>query len=395
MRCARYVVGFWFGLTTVLSGQTAPRPAEPRMSVLLETDALAANDMLRGRLWLENPDTLSLSTATVQWAGPSFLEIGKPNGTRCDVVGSQISLAPVPAKSVTSLDLCVKSARVVVEGTFTVGFNLVYGKRDSVPTSYVLVEKPLRIGLFGSDTVAGVSLRLASFVVPGLLFFFVLQLGNVTRVATLDSLKLSTFSVVFSLLLTGIAAAALPPTQARGISILRFAGLCAVAVVIAAFVLGVIRWRQNTASRRKVGGSDDEIVALTKALSVKGPLRSPVTLTLADGQEFIGSASAGRPEGGTALLGWFEVSLPATLSTADRDDLKAMARNRDYAPLLRRLKELKVEPTLLNGIRERKAGVISDVDGAPSIRRYAAADVQATVAGAVVGVSENEPIKVV
>ncbi len=390
------------GLSGSLAGQAAPKaPAEPRMSVLLETDAIGANAVVPTHAWIENPDTIPLSSATtLRWVGPSFLHLGTMTGSACVWSTRPLEIPVVPARSAASLDLCISSDRVVVEGTFSIGFVLLYGRGEAAPTSYLLVEKTLRVGLLGSDTVAGVSLRLASFVVPGLLFFFLLQLRGVLAPSALDALRLATFSVVYSILLSGIAAWLYPPLQVRGTSVTRFIVLCA-AGAASALALSSIRQRaMAAATRRKVGLADSELTALGKALRSAKPRNGPFTLTLTSGRELIGATAAPRVEGGTALLGWFEIELPAGHSAhPELGSLKKLQAEGDYCRLLERAHGLGLTPVPVNGLLERVDGKLRNVSGSPQIERFAAADVQALVQGAIqdigqAGITQQGPIRV-
>jgi hypothetical protein len=344
---------------------------------------------------VENKDSRPLSPVQIQWSGPDFLEFGRLVNSRCVVDSSLIALPAVPARSFASVDLCLHAKSVVVEGNFTVGVILLYGRNATAPSSYVLVEKSVSVGLFGNDAVAGVSLRLASFIVPGLLFFFLLQLGKVGALANLDSLKLSTLSVLFSFLLALVAAKLMPLSEARGVSVLRFAGLCGAAVALGLIVLGVNRIVHYVASRRaeriaqaRVGPADDEATALAKAIAESKVLTQPIVLTLNDGRELIGSLSATTSDGGRALLGWFEVQ------SGGLKELTTLQQQKDYAGLLKLVTQKNIRLDQLNGIRERVAGNIGDVTGAPAIMRFPPAEIRSAVATTIAGIGETGPIEV-
>ena len=365
------------------------------MSVLLESAAIVPNESARVHVFIENQDSIALSPVQLRWSGPDFLEFGRFVDRTCAVESNPIVLPAVQARSFTSFDLCLRAKSVIVEGTFTVGVVLLYGRNAPAVSSYLLVEKTVSVGLFGNDAVAGVSLRLASFIVPGLLFFFLLQIGKVGPLANLDSLKLSTLSVLFSFLLALIAAKVKPLSEARGVSVVRFASLCGVAVVLGLIVLGITWIVRHLAAKRaeklalaRVGPADDEMVALQKAIAESKVLTQPVVVTLKDGRELIGSASAMTADGGRALLGWFEVQ------SGGRKELAEFQQRGDYAGLFELVMRQKIKLDPLNGIRERIKGNVSDVAGAPAILRLPPDQVSSTVHAPIPAIAETGPIQV-
>jgi hypothetical protein len=399
-----------------IQAQTVAKPPEPRMSALLESTALVPTESARIRVWVENTDSVPLTPAQLHWAGPNHLRLGLFVNDKCvtedslDVpIVSQskpITLSPLQPKSVTTTDLCIRATSVVLEGAFTIGIVLLYGRSTELPTSYMLVEKTIEVGLFGNDAVAGVSLRLASFIIPGLLFFFMLQIGKLSPFANLDSLKLSTLSVVFSFLLTLLAAKIKPLSEARAVSLVRFAALCGVAVAIGLFVQAV-KWivdsrQQRRAARAteiqtklekeaaaaKVGPIDDEVTALRKAIDENPRVVGPIEMTLVDERVLIGSVWGTTSDNGKALFGWFELDGTAA------PQLATLKKNGDYAELLREATRQGLRLTRLNGIRKRIGSKIEDVEAAPPILRFRSNEIRSTVQRTVSEISETGPIEV-
>jgi hypothetical protein len=68
----------------------------------------------------------------------------------------------------------------VEERDISLGFSITYtlAKDGQSISRYLVAEKKVKVGLFGTETVGGVSLRLAAYVVPGLLFLMILRAGS-------------------------------------------------------------------------------------------------------------------------------------------------------------------------------------------------------------------------
>jgi hypothetical protein len=68
---------------------------------------------------------------------------------------------------------------VVGDFNFLFTFEYEWPQQNSLQQSFVVVEKTLKVSLLGSDSVAGIPVGLAGFIVPGLIFWWIVARFNV------------------------------------------------------------------------------------------------------------------------------------------------------------------------------------------------------------------------
>lgn len=149
-----------------------PTPPAPALTISLQSSSLEIGDNSRVTIGLVNNSAYALYDLKLTMAAPEFVRLGA-NGA--DTVASYSSFLK------SGLPLKISDHGKV--GDFALLFTLTYhwkeGKQDH--QGQVSVEKPLKIGLFGTDRVVGVPLAFAQFIVPGLFFLFILRIFGVAR----------------------------------------------------------------------------------------------------------------------------------------------------------------------------------------------------------------------
>jgi len=170
------LVAFLFVVVLRGFGQASPTltPPQPALTVSLESGTVEIGDSVRVAIGLTNNSAYPLSGLRLTLDAPEFIQLQPPGDTLTTPIGPD-TVAAWSALHRGSFLLKVLPRGQV--GNFNLLFNLQFQWRaaDGLHTGQVLLEKPLVIGLFGSDKVVGVPLAFAQFVVPGLFFLFVLR----------------------------------------------------------------------------------------------------------------------------------------------------------------------------------------------------------------------------
>jgi hypothetical protein len=291
---------------------------KPDLIITLEENALLAEHWIGLHVWIENPTDQPFSDVQLQLAAPNFIELGeivrRASGTidRCQRGAPLIPLGTLGANAVLQPPhaLCLYATSAVEERDVNLAFSLDYAVTGPpLRRGVVVVEKQLSVGLFGTDTVAGVSLRLATYLIPGLLLMAVLRFGGIEAIVNLPDTYAAAISVLVSVSMTWLAAnwSGITGISARLFLILCMSalGLGVVGNVVRALL---IAWRDSRQARL-IGKDDSPVEALAKALHQRRDSVPPVTITTWGGESYAGALSALTQDKGTALLGWFKVDL--------------------------------------------------------------------------------------
>jgi hypothetical protein len=393
-------------LLALLVGAPAARAAEdakPSLTVILEQNELLAGGSLRFSFWIENPSDLAMSDVALRLSGPDYIRLGEvgPDGCRRrGNPGGAVALPDLPPRSALEnpVRLCLAADPVVEERDFNLAFSLAYrvGTGTAARTGVLVGDKRISVGLFGTDSVAGVSLRLAAYFVPGLLLLLLLRLGRIPWVDQLVGAESATVSVLVSVALwygSGLLARWLPVAPGAGVSASLFLVLCGAAIlvgvaacIVAAVVRSVIRRRRDALL---VEPNDGAPGALLKALSLRGAGAQPVTVVAADQTQYVGSAAAPTRDGGLALLGWFELR-PTAAQGELRRELRSLLARRRYADALRLAldERLAVEPR--NMIRRLAPGGGAEPTEL-ALRRFRKGELREHSSEPVTGLDVQEP----
>jgi hypothetical protein len=308
------------------AGETEAPPVQAAMVISFERPTIRENDKVPVHVVISNPSDKLLSNVTLTWSIPSGVLLLVPD--RCESVSTPSEpSSPPPATvfpwtniasnsdpgSVQTHDFCLVST-TAAEDTLNLLFTLQYAwtENGSLRHSAITVEKSIKSAFLGSDTLAGIPLGLASFIVPGLLFWLLLDWWQTPWRAQGNVLgDKMIYSVLVSAALVGLLDL-IPPLKpyvniTSGLSmskVLLLAGIGAVA----GFVVGAgdHAWAWYRA-RQALSANDQELVLFAKLLRVNKGKRRPTTLVqTAAGTRYRGSVGA-RTAAGTFLMGWYGI----------------------------------------------------------------------------------------
>lgn len=355
----------------------ASPPAPPAVTVSLERSVIREEDNVPVNIWLTNPGSQALNEVQVDITSPSFLSLSTSQcaGTLNKNI---VKFGNVPANSSTSctLNLVTTKDKEIVVGDYNLLFTVQYQWKDNNGShgSVVTTEKPLKVNLLGTDSVAGIPLALAGFIVPGLFFWIALRLFRVPWGVDLPLGDKTIYSIIISSLFMVVGAWYDYFNVNNGISLNKLLKLAAVGFA-AGFVVAIAyhvwnRWRLKKLAGKRISFDDSEAAILGKALQLNpnynpGKLRrllalifpraaytKPVTLVrLRDNTEYVGSFAVRDPES-VVLLGWFSVQT----NGADKVLTKAakqLAEDGKLLELHRFATENKLEIAVIDQIRQR------------------------------------------
>lgn len=323
----------------------ASPPAPPTVAVSLERSVIREEDNVPVSIWLTNPGSQALNEVQVNITSPGFLTLSTSQcaGT---LDKSTVKFGSIPANSSTNctLNLVTTKNREIVVGDYNLLFTVQYHWTDhnGVHGSVITAEKPLKVNLLGTDSVAGVPLALAGFIIPGLFFWIAIRLFKVPWGVDLPLGDKTIYSIIISSLFMAVGAWYDYFNVNNGISLnkllkLAGAGFAAGVVVAIAYHLWNRR-QQKKLTDSRISFADSESAILGKALQLnsnynpgklrrllalifpRAAYRKPATLVrLNDKTEYVGSFAV-RDPASVVLLGWFGVKTDgadqATITTA-------------------------------------------------------------------------------
>jgi len=190
------------GVLAQESKSTAEAP-KPSVSISFVRQALRENDSTKVEVWL-NADTESkLTNVAARISSPEFLEWYDASCQQKSDQG-RIQLDSVESGAAFHKELCLKSKADITAGEYNLlfTFNYEWSENDKIQTAFTSVEKPLKVNLLGSDSLAGIPLTLAGLIVPGVCFLLVLRAAKLT---TKDGVDLMIHGVVVSLIFIAAA----------------------------------------------------------------------------------------------------------------------------------------------------------------------------------------------
>ena len=159
--------------------QQQPTPPQPTLSVSFERSSLEIGDSILVVLQLVNNSPIALSAIHVVVDAPEFIQLQDRQGP----VSRTIDLPDLQPFSAIYRRQVI--ARVLAKGqvgdfnlVFTLSYKWTANKEQH--EGMMVQEKPLKIGLFGTDKIIGIPLAFAQFVVPGLFFLFILRIFKVS-----------------------------------------------------------------------------------------------------------------------------------------------------------------------------------------------------------------------
>lgn len=380
-------------LTVFLVGwaqaEAPPSPPELAATVSLEREDLKAGDTVAAEVWLSNPSDVEIQAVEAQLARPYFIDLvsfSPPANEKCGTGPDKTSLplGALPPHSVRSGRICLAVGQSLREGDYNLLF--VFRYRSAVggvrSVSFVAVEKKIRVGLLGTESVGGFSLRLVALILPGLLFWMVLQLsqlgGNFRSAFDKGAL-----AVLTSILLLAFTSAYLPRALAAGMSVPGLLTLCAVGTglgLAVALLIHLLRYGTRKSIQKRVVQRDDFAEEAFRKLLVfpgedlfgrllallgqgffsklagipdKRVLRNP-TIKLKEGQELTGCL-LGPAAKGLVLVGTYQ------LKVADKNlyqELSGLQNQQQWSKLLERAdqEKLSLQPDVPVRVKDAQAG---------------------------------------
>lgn len=373
-----------------------PPPPKPNIAITFERQAIKESDAIQARVWFSNEWDQTLSNVTLHIDSPTFLTwnadtCGKwsAKGFEGGLVDNVVNLNSVAPNEVRVVPLCMKSGSGIVVGDFNVSFTFEYSwpGKNNASRSFVMSEKTLKANLFGSDSVAGVPIALAAFIVPGLFFWLVIGLLKLPWSVGPALGDKVVYSVIASLGLLG-AVNFLRPDPSGTISLQKLfvfalAGCIAGVSVGGADVLRrwlVSKWREARAKTDKERAAklkeeldpklnDSPAVLLGKLLKLHPNLQKPRALVrLGDNTQYQGTLMAETDEV-TALVGSFRVSRSKIIGK-DREAIIAKLENAKLSSErfgIATEYRLEIEP--YDSIIEKKDGAETETDVSRTFNR--------------------------
>lgn len=335
-----------------LSTQEPAAKPTVSVSVSFARQAIRENDSVQIQTWLANESDQDLTAVRMEVAAPSFI---RWRVNSCDQwAQSQFTgqgdvwtdWGTMSAYSVRSKLFCLRSDSNIVVGDFNLLFTFTYDwqREKAERHGFVAVEKTMKVNLFGSESIAGIPISLAGFIVPGLFFWFLVALFKVPwlpwgagDVALGDRLI---YSVLISMLIVIVGGTFESTDISAGVGLNKLGYLAFAGVISGAAIGGadhVIRLvirrsrkkREAEADSKSIKQTDDEKVLLEKLLeSYPAANRPGAVVSLKDGRIFSGSL-ARKDSNATAIVGSFQVVLDG-VSDEVRNRLETLVRARQW-----------------------------------------------------------------
>ncbi|HKY44804.1 MAG TPA: hypothetical protein VJM50_17060 [Pyrinomonadaceae bacterium] len=323
------------------SAIVAPKPS---VTISFERLNIREDDTIKVELIVINDADYDLSSTSLEVNSPSFLkwQVIACNGQNFspprELSSGSEPLVPVKARSTSKCELKVTTESVITVGEFNTFFIVGYQRQvgNNSESSLVTAEKTLKANLLGSESVAGVPLVLAGFIVPGLIFWIVVSLFGVSwkRGGLGDQMI---YSVLISLILVTIGTLLGFVDLNAGISTGKLFRLGIGGLIAGAIAGGVDRavreWKRNQLLTDQINEGEDELVILAKLLKLPAHAThaSPM-IELKSGEKYVGSLGARTemirkgnsvPTALYSLVGSWEITQPAE-GTALRKEMDSL-----------------------------------------------------------------------
>ena len=359
-----------------------PTPPKPGLAIVLQRQAIRENDELEAQVWISNEWDKPISNVALRVSTPAFLSWNasscadwKKNSYRPNAQGVAL-INLIRPNDFQTTTICLKSDPDIMVGDFNVAFTCEY----SWPTgrSFVTAEKTLKSNLLGSDTVAGVPIALAAFIVPGLVFWLVIGWLQVPwNVGSALGDKLIYSVIVSVVLLWLISWWRTDSSGSIGISkLFWFAAAGGVAGVVVGgldhFVRFLLRRRKAQqdaiadAAEPKVG--DKPLVLLEKFLN-RYPDRRKFRAVVKTGDTVYTGSLMEETDEIVAIIGWFRIAKDNLPVENRADILNELGQAQLPLQLFNVASKygLTIEPR--NGIRKTTNGEESEIEEVLTIRR--------------------------
>jgi hypothetical protein len=293
-------------------GAQAPAAPKPELTVALERSALRAGDSVPLEVWLANPSEAPLTGLRLDLRGPDFIRLAERPAAGCRSTArgaATLPLGDLGPRQLASRRLCLQIGdRGVREDDFDLLFVVPY-HWQAAGAAYVAAVKPVKVGLLGTETIAGFSLRLVIFLLPGALLLMPLRITGFPGIASLSALEYTLASLGLSAALGRLVAWLDPKDFGSGVSFDQLVSLSAIGFgcgLLAGLVwLGARRLRalEQQGSVVQVADGADEVIRKLLRAAPRPPGR---VLAEQGGQRYVGSCWV-KATDGIVLGGWFEI----------------------------------------------------------------------------------------
>lgn len=358
----------------LFQGGSRPKPvpviAPPAPAVTLSFERLNVRqqDCVNIDLLVGNESELELTNVIVEFSAPYFLTW---HDGRCDkkpdpslifdiAAGPSMSLQSIAPRSTLKRQLHFRTGDTIEIGEYNVLFTVHYGftANKEPAKSFVSAEKTIKVNFLGNESVAGIPLALAGFIVPGLLFWLMIKLFRASW--SIDGLSdQMLYSVIVSLVLVVLGTWLKYWDLSAGVSIGRLTKLAAsgaglgLVVGFGDLVVRSIRKRRVLARQIVMGESESSLLGKLLELPRASMLERPA-FSIKEGAQYAGALGAktevasGADKGKIiySVVGSFSISL----AEAEKKHLKTRLAELNEAGKMRELTKVAKENALLNPV---------------------------------------------
>jgi hypothetical protein len=332
---------------------------KPAVFINFEEGIIRENETVQATVWLSNDSETDLADLKLHINAPEYLGWYE---TSCDgeKLSLPISLGDLAAHTTLKKSLCLQLEPGFDVGTLNLLFIIDYGwmQESSLQKSIVTVEKTMKIDVFGADSLLGIPLAFASFLIPGLFFLLTLQiLFKVPFSLNLKADERLIFSVLLSIVIMAASLWIKNSFRWSWIQILDVSQQISITKLMALATAGVFfgtlvgliyllykLYQRNLENQNIIRPTDPMVQVVEKTLQLNRSYNgNRVIVQLKNGEEYIGSHYA-KGNGTLYLLGEFQIDMEklnqGTLQKIRKSmDAKGNLKQ-DRASLLRVLKVL-------------------------------------------------------
>jgi hypothetical protein len=332
---------------------------KPAVFVNFEEGIIRENETVQGTVWLSNDSEIDLADLKLHINAPEYLGWYE---TSCggEKLSLPISLGDLAAHTTLKKSLCLQLEPGFDVGTLNLLFIIDYGwmQASSLQKSIVTVEKTMKIDVFGADSLLGIPLAFASFLIPGLFFLLTLQiLFKVPFSLNLKADERLIFSVLLSIVIMAASLWIKNSFRWSWIQILDVSQQISITKLMALATAGVFfgtlvgliyllykLYQRNLENQNIIRPTDPMAQVVEKTLQLNRSYNgNRVIVQLKNGEEYIGSHYA-KGNGTLYLLGEFQIDMEKLDQETIQKIRKSMDAKgnlkQDRASLLRVLKVL-------------------------------------------------------
>lgn len=191
-----------FFVPAVSAQDETPRP-HLEITISFEQDNIRLNAPVMVTLWVSNQSDVAVTSASLVIEKPDFIVFHR-DSCSSPAQTSPINLGALPPHTIipAPISFCLTLERqTALAGDYNILTGVLYSWEQGA--DIVSVEKPLRVDLIGTDTILGIPLGFAGFVLPGLMLLVALRWFKVPIANDVQSTDRLIYGVLLSLILLG------------------------------------------------------------------------------------------------------------------------------------------------------------------------------------------------